>query len=123
MINIEPSHTDLLSHVGHDIECMTSGEYAPAVSLECMTCGTVLLGAYKPVELKIASLTQTCSACPSQWEGNLEDGRMIYIRYRHGWLSVSVSPKPTTDVSKAVMGESIYSESIGDDLDGFIEWA
>lgn len=36
----------------------------------------------------IEHLTQTCGACPSQWEGELEDGRMLYIRYRWGYLSI-----------------------------------
>lgn len=38
--------------------------------------------------LHIASLKRTCIACPSQWEGVLEDGRPIYIRFRWGELSV-----------------------------------
>ena len=40
----------------------------------------------------IAELTQTCDRSPSQWEGRLDDGRTIYIRYRHGQLSVHVGP-------------------------------
>lgn len=42
--------------------------------------------------MKVAELTQTCSACPSQWEGRLEDGSAIYIRYRWGRLGVAVAP-------------------------------
>ena len=72
--------------------------------------------------MRIINLAQTCYACPSQWEGSLEDGRTIYIRYRHGRLSVSISHEPTDSFSDAVTGENIYSKTIGDDLDGFIEW-
>lgn len=36
--------------------------------------------------LVITSLQQTCSACPAQWQGELADGRAIYIRYRYGRL-------------------------------------
>jgi len=40
--------------------------------------------------MKIKSLTQTCFCCPSQWEGLLDDGRSIYIRYRYGKLFVGI---------------------------------
>lgn len=39
---------------------------------------------------KVAYLEQTCTACPSQWEGKMEDGRYVYIRYRWGALSWTV---------------------------------
>jgi len=67
---------------------------------------------------KVKSLTQTCSACPSQWEGTLADGRMIYIRYRWGYLSVCVSPNPTCDVYDAVRGEEVFGDGMGGNLDG-----
>ena len=37
---------------------------------------------------RVASLTQTCERSPAQWEGRLDDGRPVYIRYRHSHLSV-----------------------------------
>lgn len=43
-------------------------------------------------KLKVAQLEMTCGACPSQWEGELEDGRAIYIRYRWGRLGVVIAP-------------------------------
>lgn len=33
---------------------------------------------------KVVALKKTCIACPSQWEGILKDGRVVYARYRHG---------------------------------------
>lgn len=36
--------------------------------------------------IKVTKLIRTCSACPSQWEGETEDGRYLYIRYRWGRL-------------------------------------
>lgn len=33
---------------------------------------------------KVVALKKTSIACPSQWEGTLEDGRAVYARYRHG---------------------------------------
>lgn len=35
-------------------------------------------------EMTLSSLRCTSIAAPSQWEGELEDGRFVYIRYRHG---------------------------------------
>lgn len=32
----------------------------------------------------LTNLRCTSLAAPSQWEGELEDGRFVYIRYRHG---------------------------------------
>lgn len=49
--------------------------------------------------LKLKSLGMTCWACPSQWEGVAEDGESVYIRFRHGYLTVS---KP------GIEGETIY---------------
>ncbi|WP_028058300.1 hypothetical protein [Candidatus Solirubrobacter pratensis] len=41
-------------------------------------------------KVEITDLEQTCWACPSQWEGKLADGRHVYIRYRWGFLRVTV---------------------------------
>lgn len=38
----------------------------------------------------IVSLTQTCSACPSQWEGKTANGEEVYVRYRWGHLNVDI---------------------------------
>jgi len=72
---------------------------------------------------KLVKLVQTCFACPSQWEGKLDDGRMIYIRYRWGVLSISVSPEPTDDIMDAVGGEEIFGTIMGDGFDGYLEEA
>ena len=54
--------------------------------------------------MRLIELTQTCEACPSQWDGRLEDGRTVYIRYRHQTLSVEVGP---TDASYVDGGDWI----------------
>jgi hypothetical protein len=46
----------------------------------------------------LVALTKTCTACPSQWEGILEDGRAVYARYHHGELSVGIGD----DIDEAV---------------------
>jgi hypothetical protein len=59
----------------------------------------------------IADLEQTCWACPSQWEGRTADGSDLYIRYRHGHLSVDVG------------GETVFALDHGDALDGVMSTA
>ena len=58
---------------------------------------------------KLIWLTQTCEACPSQWEGELEDSGLVYIRYRYGNLTVEVD------------GESILDFSFGGGMDGVMD--
>lgn len=74
--------------------------------------------------MKVEHLRQTCSACPSQWEFRTDEGHMVYVRYRWGFLSVSVSLEPTDNVYDAVGGLVIYGEQLQDDgLDGVIAWS
>lgn len=40
-------------------------------------------------KIKVKYLNQTCLACPTQYSGCSADGTMIYIRCRHGNLTVS----------------------------------
>lgn len=47
---------------------------------------------------RVVRYVKTCPACPAQWEGTLDDGRMIYARYRHSELRVMISVGPTTNV-------------------------
>lgn len=58
--------------------------------------------------MKIKTLIQTCAACPSQWEGKLESGEDIYIRYRWGVLRIDIN------------GQTVHKEFLGDDLDGYL---
>ena len=41
---------------------------------------------------KVKFFSRTCLACPSQWEGVLEDGRFLYIRYRNDKFKAFISP-------------------------------
>lgn len=64
-------------------------------------------------------LVQTCSACPSQWEGNTADGDNLYIRVRHGALSVDIDHKnvfyaDVSDQFDGVMTLDEVLERIGD---------
>ena len=68
---------------------------------------------------KIKQLRQTCRACPSQWEGILDNGLPIYIRYRWGYLSARVGVG-NGDEFDAVKGEELAGEQIGDQYDGLM---
>lgn len=54
---------------------------------------TVLPRSSEPVA-SIASLRQTTWISPAQWEGVLEDGRAVHVRYRWGELSVRIAASP-----------------------------
>lgn len=61
-----------------------------------------------PQESKVPSvvaLEQTCLLMPSQWEGELDDGRSLYVRYRHGLLRVGVG-EAAKDASRNSATES-----------------
>lgn len=66
----------------------------------------------------LVALKKTCIACPSQWEGALEDGRVIYARYRHGELSVGVGNDIDEAVRNGVSNLALHADYIGDGLDG-----
>ena len=64
--------------------------------------------------LRLKSLTQTCTACPSQWEG---------ARYRWGHLAVTAAPT----MDRAVMALAADDEvavladvQLGDGMDGLL---
>ena len=56
--------------------------------------------------IKVPDLRKTCESCPAQWEGVTEDRKYVYIRYRHGFLSVEVG------------GEEILATPHGEDWCG-----
>lgn len=71
--------------------------------------------------LGLATLTRTCLACPTQWEGTLDDGRAIYVRYRHGELSVGIGGDIDDAVRNGMSDQALYAADIGDGLDGFMD--
>lgn len=56
--------------------------------------------------MKVKTMTMTCCACPSQWEGQMDDGSELYVRYRWGRLTIDVG------------GDRVLSLVHGDELDG-----
>ncbi len=70
---------------------------------------------------RLVALKKTCTACPSQWEGSLEDGRAIYARYRHGELSVGVGNDIDEAVGNSRSDQALYADYAGDGLDGYMD--
>jgi hypothetical protein len=69
------------------------------------------------MEIDVASLTQTCPVCPSQWEGRTTDGRWVYVRYRWGRLRIGVG-----ETLDAAIDNEIFVRKLGDDLDGRLSY-
>lgn len=65
---------------------------------------------------QITKLTRTCLACPSQWEGNLADGRFIYIRYRYAHLTYGLG----NTLDEAITNDRCAIE-VGNHLDGYMQ--
>lgn len=72
----------------------------------------------------IATWEETCSGCPMQWEGTLEDGTHFYARYRDGRFRAGFGATNLEAVGRAVdgLGEG-YEKRIGLPLDGTLAWA
>lgn len=56
----------------------------------------------------------TCSACPSQWDIYTDENKYIYVRYRWGVLEVTLNAFQENE-------KELLYESIGEDLDGYLE--
>jgi len=65
----------------------------------------------------LLSLEKTCPACPAQWEGELSDGTFVYIRYRHGVLTVGFG-----ETHDDAVDDRRFEWELGDGLDGWMEW-
>jgi hypothetical protein len=63
----------------------------------------------------IVKMTQTCCACPSQWDGWDESGAYYYFRYRHGYLRVDAHDPDHR-------ATTLFGKQIGDDMDGFMSY-
>jgi len=71
---------------------------------------------------KVVALKRTSLACPSQWEGALEDGRVVYVRFRHGELSVGAGDDIEEAVRNGMSDQALFADHAGDGLDGFMDF-
>lgn len=66
----------------------------------------------------ITKIECTCSACPTQYEGMLDNGKMFYFRFRWGELSISESSNPTEEIDDAIIGTVILEDQTNDQWNG-----
>jgi hypothetical protein len=66
----------------------------------------------------VRELEQAFLACPSQWEGRLDDGCPFYIWHRWGTLSVHIGPAGGM-IDDAVGSEPWFEEATKRQLDGW----
>lgn len=70
--------------------------------------------------MEIKEMICTCGACPTQYEIKLTDGRMVYVRYRWGYLSIRISENQTDNIYDAVEGKEIFADQLGGEYDGVL---
>jgi len=69
--------------------------------------------------VSLSTLVQTTTACPAQWEATDYLGRLIYVRYRFGSLTVRCA-----QTERALfIGEPILAIPHGGALDGQMDTA
>ena len=59
--------------------------------------------------IKLREIKNTCTACPSQWEGLTIKGQKFYARYRWGVLRIDINNK------------TVLHLDLGDCLDGSMD--
>jgi hypothetical protein len=77
--------------------------------------GQLTIAAEQPDGLpRIVDLERTTWACPTQWEGKLEDGRTLYARCRHGELSVGVGADRDEAIDNGISKDAFYFDYVED---------
>ena len=78
------------------------------------------------MRVTIKSIERTCIACPSQWEAETDDGRVVYIRYRFGKLTVGIGATLSDAVgagwSHPKRGELLLVHNDGSELGGDMDF-
>lgn len=73
--------------------------------------------------INVIKIVNTCSACPSQWEGLTDNNQQIYFRYR--WSTLNVELGAIDDMSKfgGVSGSYIFELDYGNSgFDGSMDY-
>ena len=71
--------------------------------------------------LRIHSLRQTTMTTPSQWEAISDDGRPVYVRYRHSERTVRVGPIGGS-ISEAIAATPVIDMSTGEKGSSMLSW-
>lgn len=69
---------------------------------------------------KVGEIYNYGTVCPSQWFAITKCGRMIYVRYRCGRLTLTVGEPNILEEANAVCGDLIYEKYVGDEMDGYM---
>lgn len=64
-------------------------------------------------------IVKTCGACPVQYDIHLPDGRYVYFRYRHGYLSLELYRREEDFGGRRALAE--FGEQMGEAFDGFMD--
>ena len=71
--------------------------------------------------IAIKNLSGGITQCPSQWQFQTFEDRWVYVRYRHGYLTISIGN--SEDPISAVGGVLIFEQMLSNNpYDGYIEW-
>jgi hypothetical protein len=62
----------------------------------------------------VVALKQTTWACPTQWEGTLDDGRTLFAHCRRGELSVGVGDSVNHAIDNTAAEEALCFEYVAD---------
>ncbi len=74
------------------------------------------------MSIKVIKVIRSCTACPSQWEGESSTGQFVYARYRAGRMRVDVAPTEDMWVQSPHRDFTVYTEDFGHPLDGYITY-
>ncbi len=69
--------------------------------------------------IKITKILGYGGACPFQIDALTSDDRLIYGRYRNGYLRVRIGKTGDLSEDAAVGGERIFLKSVGGTFDGY----
>lgn len=67
----------------------------------------------------VSKIARTCRACPSQYQGVTDTGAFVYVRYRSGWLNISVGQEESETVSNE---GNVFRKQPGDTHDGELDY-
>ena len=71
---------------------------------------------------KIVTLRQTSSVAPAQWEGELNDGRVLYAHYRRGQLNVGIGEDRDGAIANSFSGKTLLTKQLGCELEGAMDF-
>lgn len=70
--------------------------------------------------VRVVSLERTCGHSPSQWEGRLDDGRHVFIHYRHSSGTIGVGATLDEAVDDTISGSPLHTWQGGGETPGFM---